>query len=63
MTAQLELWDSSKIAGYLRVSRKTVQNDIVHSPGFPRPVGGARRNRLWVKDEVLQWILKNRRAA
>lgn len=58
-----ELWDTSDIAAYLKVSRKTVQNGVVNQPGFPRAIGGLRRNRLWIAEEVLHYLLKNRRAA
>jgi hypothetical protein len=64
MTVQFNpptLWDAHQIGAYLRVTRKTVLTDYVHKPGFPQPVGGARRNRLWVAEDVVKFL--TRRAA
>jgi len=45
-----DLMDTGDIAKYLRVERKTVQNRIVHMPGFPEPLRGdehAAGNVTW----------------
>lgn len=52
-----ELWSTAEIAEYLRMSRKSVQNRLIHQRGFPRPVRGSRRTMLWVKREVLEYVL------
>ncbi|WP_043767597.1 helix-turn-helix transcriptional regulator [Algiphilus aromaticivorans] len=57
-----ELWDSRQIADYLRLERKTVLNRVVHEPGFPKPIAAAKRNRLWVKDEVIEHLIRRRAA-
>ena len=54
------LWNREDIAGYLRTSVKTLQNNgIFNSPGFPRaqiiPTGETRPAKLWRAKEVIQW--------
>lgn len=56
------LWSADDIGTYLNVSTKTVLNDYVHRPGFPKPIGGARRYRKWLADDVV-YFLTGRRAA
>ena len=60
-----ELMDTQDIADFLGKSRKTVQNVIVNQPGFPKPLGDAKRNRLYWKAEVMRFYSgeKSRRAA
>lgn len=59
-----DLWTADDIATYLKLKKSTVQQRILKSVGFPRPVilpttaeGGSKR---WVADEVKQWPKKNR---
>lgn len=51
-----DLWDTQDIADFLGKSRKTVQNHDVNQPGFPKPLGGASRNRLYWKSQVLRYL-------
>lgn len=57
------LWDAGQIADYLRVDRRTVLEKYVVRPGFPKSVGPSRKNRLWVADEVVRYLLNQRQAA
>lgn len=56
-----ELWDAQQIAAYLRQSRKTILNHTSKQPGFPSPIVGTRRNRLWIAEHVVRFV--TRRAA
>lgn len=54
---ETELWNTSDIASYLQQSRKSVQNRLIHRPDFPEPIRGAERPKLWVKQDVLNYLL------
>ena len=55
-----ELWSTEEIAEYLRKERKTIQNRVVHLPGFPKPVRGSDRPKLYPKVEVIEFLVKRR---
>lgn len=56
MTTPPELWDTADIAAYLRQSRKSVQNRLIHRPDFPDPIRGPERPKMWVRSEILDYL-------
>ena len=52
-----ELWDTTQIAEFYRVSVKNVQNRTIHQPGFPKPIRGAARPKLFIASEVIDFAL------
>ena len=52
-----ELWDTAEIADYLRKPRSTIQRHTINMPGFPSPIRGSGRPKLYVKDDVLRFLL------
>jgi predicted DNA-binding transcriptional regulator AlpA len=55
----VDLITADDIAQTLHLAVRTVREKVVRRPDFPRPiaVGGAKR---WIRNEVHQWILKQR---
>lgn len=54
------LWDTDDIAGYAKLSRRTVQNHIVGKEGFPRPIVLPTGGRRWLAGEVREWLLRHK---
>lgn len=52
-----ELWDTQQIADYFHVSRKYVQNHMIHAEGFPQPIRGPKSPKLFVAQEVVDYSL------
>lgn len=52
-----ELWDVNEIAAYVRQSPQQVRDRLTHRPGFPAPIRGAARPKLYVKDDVIAYLL------
>lgn len=52
-----ELWDTSEIARYMRKQRSTVQRHTINMPGFPEPIRGSGRPKLYVKADVIRFLL------
>lgn len=61
------LWTADDVARYLVRTKKTVQNHIQYSPGFPKPIRmpteKGRGHPRWVPDEVREWALSQREVA
>lgn len=55
-----DLWDADDIAVYMRLSKKSVQNHIIDTPGFPKAVVLVTGGRRWVASEVKAWVLRRR---
>lgn len=55
-----DLWEAEQIANYMKLSKKSVQNGILKTSGFPScivlPTGGRR----WVAKEVKAWAMRRR---
>lgn len=59
MTTAPTLWSAKEIAEYLRIEPKTMLNKIAsEGRDFPKPISGARRNRLWLADDVIAHLTK-----
>lgn len=57
-----ELWDSADIAKYLGMNVEHVRRIAAKNPHFPRPIRLTRRSKqFWVRTEVVEWLLKQRR--
>jgi hypothetical protein len=59
-----ELWRAEEIARCLKVSKKTVQNRVLKSPGFPPPrllefANNKNPVKRWVPKEVIAWATKH----
>ena len=59
-----ELWNTSDIARYMRLSTSSVQSRIVARQDFPRAVRIPTENglggRRWYAKEVKHWLANNR---
>lgn len=58
-----ELWRAEEIANYLKVSKKTVQNRVLKSDGFPPPrllpfISNKNPIKRWVPKEVIAWATR-----
>lgn len=55
---QAEIWTILEVARFFRMDPKTVQQNIICRPNFPRgfrPTGKARGERRWWQNEVREW--------
>ena len=58
----MKLIDASEISVIIRKSRRHTQDTIVKQKGFPRPIIPGRP-ALWDESEVMNFFIKNRKAA
>ena len=58
----MKLVDVDEIAKTIRKSRTHTRDRIVKQKGFPRPIVSGRP-ALWDEAEVMNFFIKNRRAA
>lgn len=54
------LWDTQMVADALGLSKASVQQKVVNSPGFPAPRILPTGGRRWLAKEVMAWIEKRR---
>lgn len=56
---EVDLWDASHIAAYLKRSHSTVRDKILPLPSFPRPIriqtANGTGHPLYKAREVIQW--------
>lgn len=55
-----EPWRADEIADYMKLSKKTVQNDILTDRTFPKPTFLPTGGRRWTAGEVKAWYKKRR---
>lgn len=55
-----DLWEAEHIADYMKLSKKSVQNNVIKSAGFPSCVVLPTGGRRWYAKEVREWV-KHRR--
>lgn len=55
-----DLWDADNIADYMKLSKKSVFNNIVNDMTFPKSVPLVTGGRRWIAKEVKAWTLKRR---
>lgn len=61
---EFQLWSTENIATYLRRSRSTVRDEVVHLPSFPKPVrlptaSKQRSQALYKAPEVIAWAARH----
>lgn len=56
-----DIWRADEIADYMKLSKKTVQCDVLNTPGFPSSVPLPTGGRRWVAKEIKAWFLHRRR--
>ena len=54
------LWDAQDIADYLRMSKKSVQTNILPLKAFPVAILLENRARRWKAGEVRSWATRHR---
>ena len=61
----MRLLTVADLASRWRCAYKTVRDDIVRRPGFPKPImpTGTARLRLWDETEIAKWEATNARKA
>lgn len=56
MSELSQRWRIVDIAAYFGVKPKTVRENYVKLPGFPKPVINiSRKTRWWLSDDVVRW--------
>ena len=63
METEIEpLWNAEDVAKYMNLAKKTVQNNIICQPDFPKPLKPIpnSRTRRWIPSEVMDWVLNTR---
>lgn len=55
-----DLWEANEIANHLKLSKKSVQNDVLKSAGFPSSIVLPTGGRRWVAKEIKAWAMKRR---
>lgn len=59
LPVQIDAWDTSCIARYMKRSPDYVRREVLVLPGFPRPMrlpGPARAQPLYKAREVVAWL-------
>lgn len=62
-----ELWNIEQFGKWLQSSPDTVRK-MTNMPGFPEPIipglgRGKNVRKLWIAEEVVEWLRNNRKAA
>lgn len=62
-----ELWNIEQFGRWLQSSPDTVRK-MTNMPGFPEPIipglgRGKNVRKLWIAEEVVEWLRNNRKAA
>lgn len=54
---EVDMWDTERIAAYMKLSYSTVRDKILTRPGFPRPhrLGSGRAKPIYKATEVIAW--------
>lgn len=55
---EAQVWTTSDIADYLRMSEKYVRQTLVNEPGFPAPLKTIYRRQQWSAKQVIDWRMK-----
>ena len=59
-----EIWTANDIAAWLKYSRRHVAERLIFERGFPAPIrDGKGVHRRWLKDDIIEWATKLKRAA
>jgi predicted DNA-binding transcriptional regulator AlpA len=56
-----DIWTAKEIAQYLKVCPRYVAEKLSKQHGFPARLAVGRGR--WLREEIIQWVYQNRRAA
>lgn len=52
---EMRLWKAGDIAEYLGLNKRYVAENLVHRPGFPKPLKRIYKYRQWKAIDVIRW--------